>query len=80
MARKRLSGQEILLREWQKLGGTAVPKYVKRLPTYKGYTIDERLREFRKVDITKPDIQFIPFKSEKCRKLLAEIRKLKKVV
>jgi hypothetical protein len=47
-----------------------------KLPTYKGYTIDERLREFRKVTYDKqgnPSIEFIPFESEKGKALLFAI-------
>jgi hypothetical protein len=56
------------------------------LPTFKGYTVDERLREFRKVDMKKPSIEFVEFDSPKGRKLLKELamkgydKKLKVVV
>jgi hypothetical protein len=46
------------------------------LPTFNGYTIDQRLSEFRKVSWTprgKPRIQFVPFSSRKGRKLLREL-------
>ena len=46
------------------------------LPTFRGYTIDQRLSEFRKVTWTlrgKPRIQFVPFSSRKGRKLLREM-------
>lgn len=33
------------------------------LPTFLGYTVDERLREFRKIDADKPPV-FLPFDSE----------------
>lgn len=42
-----------------------------QLPTFKGYTIDERLKEFRKVTRGKePTIEFIPFDSDKGKKIL----------
>ena len=43
------------------------------LPTFKGYTVDMRLREFRRAipDVT---LEFIPFKSPKGEKLLEELR------
>jgi hypothetical protein len=46
---------------------------VRKLPTFKGYTVDERLREFRKVEF-EPErrIEFIPFDSEQGRELLQE--------
>lgn len=45
---------------------------VKKLPEFKGYTVDERLRQFRKVDKENPSIEFVDFKSEKGEKLLKE--------
>ena len=45
---------------------------VKKLPEFKGYTVDERLKQFRKVDREKPSIDFVDFNSEKGKKLLAE--------
>ncbi len=45
---------------------------VKELPKFKGYTVDERLQQFRKVDMEKPSIDFVDFDSEKGKKLLAE--------
>jgi hypothetical protein len=47
----------------------------KTLPTFKGYTIDQRLREFRAVsDIDgNPSIEFIPFASQEGIQILAEI-------
>jgi len=42
------------------------------LPKFKGYTVDERLRQFRKVDHNKPSIDFVDFDSEEGEKLLAE--------
>jgi len=43
------------------------------LPTFRGYTIDPRLRQFRKV-IPYKSIEFIDFNSEKGQELLAEMR------
>jgi len=45
---------------------------VTKLPEFKGYTIDERLKQFRKVDREKPSIEFVEFNSEKGKKLLDE--------
>jgi hypothetical protein len=45
-----------------------------QLPTFKGYTIDERLRQFRKVDRNKPSIEFIEFSSKEGQKLLKEMK------
>lgn len=44
------------------------------LPTYKGYTIDFRLGEFRKVTPER-GIEFLPFKDDKGDKLLSELIK-----
>jgi hypothetical protein len=43
------------------------------LPTFHGYTVDVRLREFRKAipDVT---LEFIPFDSPKGKKLLEELK------
>lgn len=45
-----------------------------KLPEFKGYTVDERLRQFRRVDKNKPCIEFIDFNSEKGQELLNEMR------
>jgi len=45
---------------------------VKELPTFKGYTVDERLKQFRKVDMEDPSIDFVDFDSEEGRDLLEE--------
>ena len=49
-----------------------------QLPTYNGYTIDKRLRQFRKVAREAheefPGIEFIEFNSKKGQELLAEIQ------
>ena len=45
-------------------------KMVKELPTFKGYTVDERLKQFRKVDKGKPSIDFVDFDSEEGQELL----------
>ncbi len=39
------------------------------LPTYEGYTVDIRLKEFRKVD-PQVGVEFIPFESPKGDELL----------
>ena len=46
---------------------------VTKLPEFKGYTVDERLRQFRKVDREKPSIDFVDFDSEEGRALLEEM-------
>ena len=43
------------------------------LPTFKGYTVDMRLREFRKA-IPEVMLEFIPFKSPEGEKLLEELK------
>jgi hypothetical protein len=45
---------------------------VTKLPEFKGYTVDKRLKQFRKVDMKKPSIDFVDFNSEKGKKLLDE--------
>ena len=45
---------------------------IRRLPTFQGYTIDVRLKEFRKVEWDKLP-EFIAFESEDGRKILAEM-------
>ena len=52
-------------------------KMIKQLPTFKGYTVDERLRQFRKVDKSKPSIDFVEFDSEKGQALLEEYEESK---
>lgn len=45
------------------------------LPTFKGYTIDKRLKQFRKVTRgDNPQIEFIDFESEEGQELLEEMR------
>jgi hypothetical protein len=50
---------------------------VKKLPEFKGYTVDERLKQFRKVDHKKPSIDFVDFGSEEGKKLLEEYEESK---
>ena len=50
---------------------------VKELPKFKGYTVDERLKQFRKVDRSKPSIDFVEFDSEKGQELLEEYEESK---
>lgn len=45
----------------------------KKLPVFKGYTVDERLQEFRKVEYGKT-VEFIPFDSPKGQQLLSDMR------
>ena len=42
-----------------------------KLPEFKGYTVDERLKQFRKVDRDKPSIDFVDFDTEEGQELLA---------
>ena len=42
------------------------------LPTFQGYTMDVRVREFRKVNHPDCDIEWVPFNSPKGRQLLEE--------
>ena len=44
-----------------------------QLPTFKGYTVDMRLREFRKAMIGEK-LEFIPFNSPEGKKLFAELK------
>lgn len=43
------------------------------LPTFKGYTVDMRLKEFRRA-IPHDTLEFIPFNTTKGRKLLEEMK------
>ena len=54
---------------------TQEAKMVTKLPEFKGYTIDGRLRQFRKVDRSgeNPSIEFVDFDSEEGEKLLEEM-------
>lgn len=45
---------------------------VTKLPEFKGYTVDEKLKQFRKVDREKPSIEFVDFDSKEGKKLLKE--------
>jgi hypothetical protein len=44
-----------------------------QLPTFKGYTVDMRLREFRKAT-SGEKLEFIPFNSPEGKKLFAELK------
>ena len=50
---------------------------VTALPTFKGWTIDQRLGEFRKVSFVKgqPKMEFVKMSSAKGRKLASIINK-----
>jgi hypothetical protein len=46
-----------------------------QLPTFNGYTVDARLRQFRKVERgDSPKLEFINFDSEEGQGLLEEVR------
>jgi hypothetical protein len=47
---------------------------MRQLPTYKGYTVDLKLKEFRKAIYGKT-LEFLPFDSEKGQKLITEFLK-----
>ena len=47
-------------------------KMVNELPKFKGYTVDKKLKQFRKVDRNKPSIDFVRFDSEEGQELLEE--------
>ena len=47
---------------------------MRKLPTYKGYTVDLRLKEFRKAEYGKA-LEFLPFDSEKGKKMVTEFLK-----
>src|SRR5687767_326336 len=44
-----------------------------QLPTFKGYTVDMRLREFRKATLGEK-LEFIPFNSPEGKKLFEELK------
>ncbi len=46
---------------------------IRRLPVFKGYTVDMRLQEFRKITLNKLP-EFVPFLSDKGAKLFYEFR------
>lgn len=46
----------------------------RKLPVFEGYTVDERLREFRRVKREDGLIEVIPFESPKGRKILERMR------
>ncbi len=51
---------------------------LEKLKTWKGYTVDKRLNEFRKVNYNKKSkliIEFVPFNSTKGKKLLLKYNK-----
>ncbi len=55
-----------------------VTTFGRALPIFKGYTVDGRLKEFRKVK-QGPTIEFIDFDSEKGQQLVAQIAHLAKL-
>ena len=52
---------------------------VRILPTFKGYTVDTRLKEFRRA-IPEVTLEFIPFDSPEGKKLLDELQSFAKEV
>jgi hypothetical protein len=47
---------------------------MRQLPTFKGYTVDFRLKEFRKAEYGKA-LEFLSFDSEKGKKMITEFLK-----
>ena len=43
-----------------------------KLPTFKGYTVDERLREFRKIEMNGKSPEWVPFDECQRQELLTE--------
>lgn len=68
-----LQGSIAALLEPVKLTGEGGGYVVKELPKFRGYTVDERLREFRKINFGE-EPEFIPFDSPKGQELLSEMR------
>jgi len=58
--------------------GSIKQKHLKKLLIFKGYTVDFRLKQFRKVNRKNLEIEFVDFDSEKGRKLLSEFKELLK--
>lgn len=50
----------------------------RKLPEFEGYTVDARLKEFRKAEYGKT-MEFLPFDSMEGRKLLERMRRARKV-
>jgi hypothetical protein len=46
---------------------------IRRLPVFKGYTVDLRLQEFRKIELDKLP-EFVPLLSDKGARLFKEFR------
>ncbi len=46
---------------------------IRRLPVFKGYTVDMRLQEFRKIPLDRLP-EFVPFLSDKGARLFYEFR------
>ena len=44
---------------------------MRELPVFRGYTVDVRLRQFRKADAVKRMIEFVDFESEQGEELLS---------
>lgn len=63
----------IAMRERWSVFRTEYPTGVAELPTFRGYTVDYRLRQFRRVEFGKT-LEFIPFDSSKGRQLLQEMQ------
>ncbi len=52
------------------------PELFRKLPELEGYTVDFRLRQFRKLDKKKLKMEFIDFNSKKGKYLLLKYEKL----
>ncbi|MBU2541739.1 MAG: hypothetical protein KJ593_07530 [Candidatus Omnitrophica bacterium] len=45
-----------------------------QLPTFRGFTVDAVLMQFRKVDYERKEIEFVEFESEQGKQLLGEMQ------
>jgi hypothetical protein len=52
---------------------------VRQLPTFKGYTVDVRTRQFRKAELGQP-LEFVDFTSEKGMDLILEMEENPKAI
>jgi hypothetical protein len=69
--KKLIERNKVNIKKSEQLNTTG-GQMVTKLPEFKGYTMDEKLGQFRKVDREKPSIEFVDFDSEEGQELLAE--------